>query len=231
VLIPAVEDGLEAMLRSALPLPTEVGDVSFDPPASTWSAQLSRITVNLFLYEVSRSAQPGLPQGRRVDGDGRVERRVQLPMIQLSYLVSAWAGSPRDEHQLLSDVLYAFLVSPTIAPEHLRSDLASSVQLALITDERNRPRDLWSTLGSTPKGAFTVTATVAADAFAWSLAPRGVERIEGMAAPIPSAPPPGALLPAEAPARSTTRSNGRLVSAERPRTDDAGTHDTAPDGG
>ncbi|MCU1688834.1 MAG: hypothetical protein JWN20_762, partial [Jatrophihabitantaceae bacterium] len=58
MLIPIVEDGLEAMLRSALPLPADVGDISFDPPASTWSAQLSRITVNLFLFEVARISQP-----------------------------------------------------------------------------------------------------------------------------------------------------------------------------
>ncbi|MCW2603749.1 MAG: hypothetical protein JWN61_1884 [Pseudonocardiales bacterium] len=215
MLIPIVEDGLEAMLRSALPLPADVGDISFDPPASTWSAQLSRITVNLFLYEVARSSQPSQAQARRLDAEGRIERRVQLPMIQLSYLVSAWAGSPRDEHQLLSDVLYAFLASPVIAPEHLRGDMPSTVQLALVTDERNRPRDLWSTLGSTPKAAFTITATVAADAFEWMLAPRGVNRIEGMAAPNPAPPRPSGLLPAEPAARAVTRENGRLVSAPR----------------
>jgi hypothetical protein len=215
VLIPIVEDGLEAMLRSALPLPDDVGDISFDPPASTWSAQLSRITVNLFLYEVARSTQPGQASARRLDPEGRIERRVQLPMIQLSYLVSAWAGSPRDEHQLLSDVLYAFLGSPVIASQHLRAEMASTVQLALITDERNRPRDLWSTLGSTPKGAFTITATVAADAFEWMLAPRSVDRIEGMAAPVPRPVAPSRLLPATAPARAVTRGNGRLVSAPR----------------
>jgi hypothetical protein len=221
VLIPVVEDGLEAMLRSALPLPADVGDISFDPPASTWSAQLSRITVNLFLYEVARSAQPGQAPARRLDGDGRIERRVQLPMIQLSYLVSAWAGSPRDEHQLLSDVLYAFLGSPVIAPEHLRADMASSVQLALITDERNRPRDLWSTLGSTPKGAFTITATVAADAFAWLQAPRGVERIEGMARPAPLPPRPSPFLPPGPAARTISRQDGQIVSAPRGNTDEA----------
>lgn len=213
MLIPVVEDGLEAMLRSALPLPSDVGDISFDPPASTWSAQLSRITVNLFLYEVARSTQPGQPPARRLDEDGRVERRVHLPMIQLSYLVSAWAGSPRDEHQLLSDVLYAFLLSPVIAPEHLRSDMPSSVQLAIVTDERNRPRDLWSTLGSTPKGAFTITATVAADIHDWQQAPRGVDRIEGLASPIRRAPAPSTLLSGPAPARAVTREDGRLVSA------------------
>lgn len=215
MLIPIVEDGLEAMLRSALPLPADVGDISFDPPASTWSAQLSRITVNLFLYEVARSTQPGQAQARRLDDDGRIERRVQLPMIQLSYLVSAWAGSPRDEHQLLSDVLYCFLGSPVIAAEHLRADMASSVQLALITDERNRPRDLWSTLGSTPKGAFTITATVAADAFEWMRAARGVERIEGIAAPRPTSPVPTRLSPTQPSDRAVTRENGRLVYAPR----------------
>ena len=56
--ISVLETGLERLLRSELPLPDDVGDVTFDAPTSNWSAQLSRVTVNLFLYDISRSSQP-----------------------------------------------------------------------------------------------------------------------------------------------------------------------------
>jgi hypothetical protein len=230
VLIPLVEEGLEKVLRESLPLPADVGDISFDPPASTWSAQLSRLTVNLFLYEVSRSTQPGQSPARRQDGTGRIERRVPLPMIELAYMVSAWAGSSRDEHQLLSDVLYTFLTTPIIAPSVVDGRLASNVQLAMAVDERNRPRDLWSTLGSTPKGAFTITATVAADAFDWRLAARSVSQISGMAAPKPRDEPEPAA-PRYGP-MTVRRENGRLIGETAPVAIESGangSHDDSDD--
>ena len=97
MLIPVVEDGLEGLLRSTLPLSTEQGDISFDAPSSTWSAQVNRLTVNLFLYGVARSSQPSRGPSTRAATNGSPERRHALPMVQLSYLVSAWAGSSRDD--------------------------------------------------------------------------------------------------------------------------------------
>src|SRR2546430_3856843 len=87
VLIPVVEQGVEALLRAALPLRKELGDVSFDAPTGSWSAQLSRITVDLFLFGLSRSSQPARPTPGRTGQDGRAERRRPLPMVELNYLV------------------------------------------------------------------------------------------------------------------------------------------------
>lgn len=188
VLIPAVEDGLEAFLRSALPLSRELGDISFEPPSGTWAAQVNRITVNFFLYSVSRSPQPPRPMASRTGADGRLEQRHPLPMVQLSYLVSAWAGSTRDEHQLLGDVLTRLIAAQVLPAEHLSTPLESSVQLTLAVDELNRPRDLWGGLGGTLRASFTLHATVAADAYPWRTAAPGVSAVEGMAAPVPPAP-------------------------------------------
>ena len=55
MIIPMIDAGLEALLRNGLPLPETLGDVSFESPSGTWSAQLNRITVNLFLFGVGRS--------------------------------------------------------------------------------------------------------------------------------------------------------------------------------
>jgi hypothetical protein len=49
VFIRLLEDGLEKLLREELPLPPQVGEISFDAPTRSWSAQLSRLTINLFL--------------------------------------------------------------------------------------------------------------------------------------------------------------------------------------
>ena len=190
ILIPAVEDGLESYLRSSLPLSREAGDISFEPPSATWAAQVNRITVSCFLYNVSRSPLPPRPSAPRAGADGRVERRAPLPMVELSYLVGAWAGSTRDEHQLLGDVLARLLAQQVLPTEHLDTPLDSNVQLALAVDELNRPRDLWAGLGGTLKASFTLVATVAADAYPWETAARGVTAVDAslVAVPPPVAP-------------------------------------------
>lgn len=177
MLIPTIDDGLERLLRAGLPLPEDVGDISFDPPSGTWSAQVNRLTVNLFLYQVNRSAQQPRPSANR-PGERGTERRFPLPIVQLGYLVSAWAGSPRDEHSLLGDVLTCFLVHQVLPSEHLVRPPASPVQLTVAGDEPARSRELWSSLGGQMKASFTVTALVAADAYQWELAPPVVTSVE-----------------------------------------------------
>lgn len=190
MLIPVVEDGLERLLRETLPLPTQQGDISFDPPSSTWSAQVNRLTVNLFLYGVARSSQPPRGPSVRTSAGGATERRHALPMVQLSYLVSAWAGSARDEHLLLGDALTRLLAHQVLPDRYLPRPLSSGVQLALAGDELNRPRDVWSGLGGSLKASFTLLVTVAADAYDWEAAAPEVTFVSGSAVPIPAGPRP-----------------------------------------
>ena len=176
-----VDTGLERLLRRQLPLPEDVGDVSFDPPSRTWSAQLSRINVNLFLYDVQRSAHPGgPPQVRPGENGGRPERRAPQPMLQLGYLVSAWAGTARDEHQLLGDVISLLSGVELIPPDLLPDDLSSSVRL-ILGDPANLPREIWSAAGGSLKASVSLQATVAADSFEWAPQAPAVARIQAIA--------------------------------------------------
>jgi len=186
--IRTVDDALERMLRDTLPLSEAVGDVTFDPPTGAWSAQLSRLTVNLFLYDVARSTDPSRTPARRLDENGRPQRRPQQPMVKLGYLVSAWAGSPRDEHQLLGDVLSRFTEYPVLPETYLPQPLSSSVVLAIADDDHNRLREIWSAAGGQLKASFVLSATVAADTFEWQPEPARVERIEALTQRMPNSP-------------------------------------------
>lgn len=182
MIIPVVDAGLEALVREQLPLPNEIGDVSFDAPSGTWSAQLSRITVNLFLFGVGRSAQPPRPTVDRVV-DGVRQRRPQIPMIELHYLVSAWAGTVRDEHQLTGELLGHFLLNQVLPPEHLSSEVTNAIQLAVAPHDNNRAKDVWSTVGGSIKPSFELIVTCPIDALPFVDLPPQVDRIEGLVAP------------------------------------------------
>jgi len=183
--IRAVDDALEKLIRAELPLSDDAGDVTFDAPSSKWSAQLSRLTVNLFLYDVSRSNHPARSSTQRIDPTGRLERRPPQPMIALSYLVSAWAGSPRDEHQLLGEVLSRLTVTPVLPEQHLEHELASQVQLAVGGNDRDKPREIWVAAGGQVKASFILVATVAAESFDWAEAAAAVQEVSVLAAPVP----------------------------------------------
>jgi hypothetical protein len=187
MIIPTIDTGLESLVRQSLPLPSALGDVSFDSPSGTWSAQLNRITVNLFLFGIGRSPQPPRPAADRVL-DGRAQRRGPLPMLQLHYLVSAWAGSVRDEHQLIGDVLTVFLLSQVLPPEHLPGEMTAGVQLAVAPHDNNRAKDVWSTVGGTIKPSFELVVTTASDALPFVDLPTSVERVERLLAPFQAAP-------------------------------------------
>jgi hypothetical protein len=184
VIIPVIDSGLEALVRETLPLPATLGDVSYDPPSGTWSAQLSRITVNLFLFGIGRSAQPPRPATDRMI-DGRMHRRPQLPMIELHYLVSAWAGTIRDEHQLIGELLTLFTLHQVLPAEHVSEELVTPIQLSVAPHDNNRAKDVWSTVGGAIKPSFELVATTAVDAVPFELLPPAVERIKAIVAPHP----------------------------------------------
>lgn len=184
VVIPTVDAGLESLLRQELPLPAALGDVSFDPPSGSWSAQLSRITVNLFLFGVGRSNQQPRPPAERTV-DGQRQRRPALPMIDLRYLVTAWTGSIRDEHQLLGDLFGLLLRHQQLPADHLPTPLATGVQLAVPPTDDARINGVWSTIGGTIKPSFELLVTTAAADLDFEGVATPVQRIEAMVAPKP----------------------------------------------
>lgn len=181
-MITAIDRGLESLLRASLPLPEDLGDVSFEAPERSWGAQLSRVTVNLFLFDVARSTLPPLVPEERIGASGRIERRPPMPLVQLSYLVSAWAGSVHEEHQLLGDVLACLTGYSVLPPEHLPMELPGQVHLSLPHRGHKRPGELWSALDARLKASFELEVNAVLDAKPWAPAAPAVTRVEGRVA-------------------------------------------------
>jgi uncharacterized protein DUF4255 len=159
--LPALESTLQSWLREQLPLPADVGDVSFDSPEATWGTSVTRPTVNLFLFEIARAAQQPLALPPRRDAGGMLVRDPPAPAVSFSYLLSAWGGGVREEHRLLGDAVRAVLRSPSLLGDPAQTGLVAPVQLALSPPEPGRARDLWSGLGSRLRASMVLVATTA----------------------------------------------------------------------
>ena len=88
-------------------------DIAFDAPAREWSGQLSKPTVNIFLYDL-REAETLRTQRVVADDQATGARsRGRPPMVmECSYAVTAWTQAVEDEHRLLSQVLAIFYAYP-----------------------------------------------------------------------------------------------------------------------
>lgn len=109
-------------------------------------------------------------------------------MMELGYLVSAWAGSPRDEHQLLGELMSLLATVEVIPAEHFPRPPTTTAHLSL-GDSRHTVRELWAAMGGHLRSSATLVVTVGADSFDWELEAPGVDRIEAIAERMSAAPP------------------------------------------
>ncbi|MES4890718.1 DUF4255 domain-containing protein [Streptomyces sp. NPDC096012] len=138
-------------------------EVAFDAPTRDWAARRNAPTVCLFLYDIREDAtRRGSGAGEVHDADGYVVARRSPPRwFELTYLVTAWASRPQDEHRLLSQVL-ATLVAADTLPARLLTGTLAELGLSVVLDTAgatlNAPAaaDVWSALGGELKASLGV---------------------------------------------------------------------------
>jgi hypothetical protein len=153
VVLADVDRSLDALLAQRLG-PEKVS-VAFGAPTPEWAARQKGTVIDLFLHDVREdlTARTGDWDDVR-DGDGRVIGRQPPPRrYLLSYLVSAWAADPLDEHRVLGLVLETALEQESIPPELLQGRLADQelpvlLQVAVTDVPGPEPFDLWSSIGT-----------------------------------------------------------------------------------
>ncbi|CAN5685261.1 DUF4255 domain-containing protein [soil metagenome] len=210
-MIHLVDDALERFLRREVPLPLDV-DVSFATPERRWGAGITRPTINLFLWEVVSDPARSTTGVQERHVDERLERRVVPPLVDLRYVVTAWASEHRDEHQLLGALLRAIVANRFLTADHVPDDLAHlpPMQLLLGTADR-KPEEFWSSLDGQLKPSLGLTVVVSVDALPWipAAAPPSSLTIDGRR----HAPPPAPAGPSRTGLRRKRR--GESVLAER----------------
>jgi hypothetical protein len=170
-LIQFVDEAIERLLRREVPLPEGTVDVSFAAPDRTWGAGITRPTVNVFLWDIRRNSAFSSTGLAEMSADRRtVSRRPAAPVVDLRYLVTAWAAEHRDEHQLLGAVLRCVLATSVIPADLLPVQLSGSsyVNLSLASEDSRVPGDFWSALDGRLKPGLQLLLTLPLDLFAWT---------------------------------------------------------------
>jgi Pvc16 N-terminal domain/Carboxypeptidase regulatory-like domain len=147
-----LDETLRGLLRSELERHGFEGvDIAFDAPAREWSGQLSKPTVNVFLYDLREAEGMRSPEWSAGKRDGRV-REGRPPMVmECSYAVTAWTQAVEDEHRLLSQVLAILFAFPELPQDKLNGRLANGSQAwpikARVGQGKGEKSDFWSAVG------------------------------------------------------------------------------------
>lgn len=172
VVLHEVTESLEAFFKQpGLAPPLRDAAIRFDRPTDPYS--LEQTTVNLFLYEVRENLELRSNESvtRRVGGQSFVEP----PAFRANclYLVTAWpvggTDLPKQEHQLLGQVLQLIAGSPVIPPAFLTPDLQLQEpplpMLMVQPDGVRNPAEFWAAIGNRIKASVLLSVTVSIQAF------------------------------------------------------------------
>ena len=158
-----IDQALEQYLRAEVPLPSTDVDVAFNAPAKDWSARLSRPTVNLFLWDIRRSALRQRAGMEEVEIEGTKFRRQPPRSVEMRYLVTAWSSEHRDEHQLLGNVAAAVLSNRALPERYLPDGFElpdrNPVEMVLTTTADLKPNDFWSSIDGQLKPGLDIVVT------------------------------------------------------------------------
>src|SRR3954466_4057875 len=147
-----LDETLRGLLRTELERHGFEGvDIAFDAPAREWSGQLSRPTVNVFLYDLREAESLRTSEWSRIKRDGHtVEGRPPMVM-ECSYAITAWTQAVEDEHRLLSQVLGILYAHPEIPRDRLTGRLANGSQAwpikGRVGQGKGEKSDFWSAVG------------------------------------------------------------------------------------
>ncbi len=167
-MIDDLDEALRRLMRQELPIKNGEVEVDFHQPKREWSARLSRPTLNFFLFDLKenlklRGAQS--PWQVEPGPNNTVVQRRRPVRLDASYIITAWATEPEDEHRLLSRALMVLFAHPELPKELLPEGLTDQpvpVQyMAAQKEDLQNVADLWSALDNELRPAIVCVLTLA----------------------------------------------------------------------
>src|ERR1700754_2418691 len=147
-----LDETLRGLLKEELEVHGFEGvDIAFDAPSRDWSGQLSKPTVNVFLYDLRETEALRTSEWGRLSRNGRTCETRPPMVMEASYAVTAWTQAVEDEHRLLSQVLAILFAFPELPQDKLNGRLANGSQAwpikARVGQGKGEKSDFWSAIG------------------------------------------------------------------------------------
>src|SRR5512138_146393 len=165
-----LDETIRQLLIAEMPVKNGEIEISFDQPKREWSARLSKPTLNLFLYDVRENNVLRQHQWEQLPAKGNDPRGhlKRLPFrVDCTYMFTAWATVPEDEHRLLTRSLLALFRFPTLPEDRLVGSLRNppfDIQARLAShDKLTNPAEVWSALDNEIRPTVSYTVTLALD--------------------------------------------------------------------
>lgn len=162
-----VDASLRALIERDLGKGTEI---SFEAPTRDWAAQRTKPAINIYLYDIreDRARREVMFEDVRDEGGRVIERRRPPRRFRLTYLVTAWAQRPEDEHRLLSSLLATFVRQDYLPPELLTESLAAAgkvvvASVAVPLNDEKQISEVWSALGGELKASLDLAIVAPLD--------------------------------------------------------------------
>lgn len=157
---------LENILRDQGKIQRSAIDIEFEMPTSEWSARISRPTINVWCFDVRENLKLRTMEKGNVTYNGNIAVRSIPPRrMDVTYLVTAWANKPEDEHQLFWRALATLKALRFLRPEDCEGDLRlQGHNIPLMVADMSEPKanftDIWSVVDNQMRLGFPITATV-----------------------------------------------------------------------
>ncbi len=169
-MIADLDETIRQLLTEEMPIKNGEVDIVFDQPKREWSARLSKPTLDFFLYDVRENVTLRHHEWERLSnqGKGDLAHLKRTPYrVDCSYMITAWAADPEDEHRLLSRCLVALFRHPVLPQEILAGSLKHQkfeIQASLAQTEKLRnPAELWSAMDNEMRPSIPYMLTIALD--------------------------------------------------------------------
>ncbi len=150
-MLPELDQALKRFLTMELPIKNGEVEIAFDAPNREWASGRVKPTVNLYLYQIGENTKLRRNDWVVEKKDGQATKHRPPSRINLTYMVTAWAGDVEDEHRLLWRLLAVFLKHPELPEDVLQGDLkdVGKIKAGLLPqDEMPNPTDLWNVLSN-----------------------------------------------------------------------------------
>jgi hypothetical protein len=163
-----LDETLRGLLREDLERHGFEGvDIAFDAPSREWSGQLSKPTVDVYLYDLREAENLRSSEWVRTRRNGRTYEGRPPMVMECSYAVTAWTQAVEDEHRLLSQVLAILFAYPDLPPEKLNGRLANGSQpwplKGRIGQGKGEKSDFWNAVGGQYKVSLDYVVRLAVE--------------------------------------------------------------------